>query len=96
MAGSRSASLSRRHREDRNFTRPFPPAPLLVVQGLDARLRAHVLISARRMPRVTNRYGCVTLHSYHFSVEEGLPQTQGLLWVAGEQLRAVCENVVWT
>jgi transposase InsO family protein len=46
------------------------------------------------LPRTTNRYGCVTLHSYHFYVAEGLPQTQVLLWVAGEQLRAVFENVV--
>ena len=45
-------------------------------------------------PRTTNRYGCVTLHSYHFYVEAGLPQTQVLLWVAGEQLRAVFENVL--
>jgi transposase InsO family protein len=37
------------------------------------------------VPRTTNRYGCVTLHSYHFYVEEGLPQTQVLLWVAGER-----------
>ena len=45
-------------------------------------------------PRVTNRYGCVTLHSSHFHVEAGLPQTQVLLWVSGEQLRAVFENVL--
>jgi len=45
-------------------------------------------------PRTTNRYGCVTLHSYHFYVEEGLPKTQVLLWVYGEQLRAMFENVV--
>jgi hypothetical protein len=43
---------------------------------------------------MTNRYGCVTLHSYHFSVEEGIPKTQVLLWVAGAQLRATFENVV--
>jgi transposase InsO family protein len=36
------------------------------------------------LPRTTNRHGCVTLHSYHFSVEEGLPRTQVLLWVSGE------------
>ena len=36
----------------------------------------------------------VTLHSYHFYVEEGLPKTQVLLWVYGEQLRAVLDNVV--
>jgi hypothetical protein len=34
------------------------------------------------------------LHSYHFYVEAGLPQTQLLLWMAGEQLRAVCEIVI--
>jgi hypothetical protein len=45
-------------------------------------------------PRTTNRYGCVTLHSYHFYVEAGLPQTRILLWVAGEQLRAVFENAI--
>jgi hypothetical protein len=45
-------------------------------------------------PRTTNRYGCVTLHNYHFYVEAGLPQTQVLLWMAGEQLRAVFANVV--
>jgi hypothetical protein len=45
-------------------------------------------------PRITNRYGCVTLHSYHFYVEAGIPQTQVLLWVAGEQLRAVFEHVI--
>jgi hypothetical protein len=45
-------------------------------------------------PRTTNQYGCVTWHSDHFSVEEGLPKTQVLLWVYGEQWRAVFENVV--
>src|SRR5882724_4223281 len=30
-------------------------------------------------PRTTNQHGCVTLHSYHFHVEAGLPQTQVLL-----------------
>ena len=45
-------------------------------------------------PRTTNRYGCVTLHSYHFYVEAGLPQIQVFLWVYGEQLRAVLDHVV--
>jgi transposase InsO family protein len=45
-------------------------------------------------PRTTNRYGCVTLHSYHFYVEEGLPKTRVLLWVYGHELRAVHETVV--
>ena len=42
---------------------------------------AHALFS-----RTTNRYGCVTLHSYHFYVEQGLPRTQVLLWVYGQAL----------
>jgi transposase InsO family protein len=45
-------------------------------------------------PRTTNRFGCVTLHSYHFYVEAGLPQTQVLLWVAGTQLRAAFDHVI--
>jgi transposase InsO family protein len=45
-------------------------------------------------PRTTNRYGCVTLHSYHFYVDQGLPQKQVLLWVYGQELRAVCEQVL--
>ena len=45
-------------------------------------------------PRTTNQYGCVTLHSYHFYVEQGLPRTQVLLWVYGQALRAVFDNVV--
>ena len=45
-------------------------------------------------PRTTNPYGWVTLHSYHFYVEQGGPQTQVLLWVYGEQVRAVVDNVV--
>jgi hypothetical protein len=46
------------------------------------------------VPRTTNHYGCVTLHSYHCYIEEGLPHTQVLLWVYGEQLRAVFDNVL--
>jgi hypothetical protein len=46
------------------------------------------------MERTTNRYGCVNLHSYHFYIEEGIPHTQVLLWVYGEQLRAVLDHVV--
>ena len=33
------------------------------------------------LPRPTNPYGCVTLHRDHFDVEQGVPQTQVLLWV---------------
>jgi hypothetical protein len=54
-----------------------------------ARCFSHALF-----PRTTNRFGCVTLHSYHCYVEEGLPHTQVLLWVYGERLRAVFDNVL--
>jgi transposase InsO family protein len=36
----------------------------------------------------------VVLHSYHFYVEQGLPKTQVWLWVYGEQLRAMLDNMV--
>jgi Integrase core domain len=45
-------------------------------------------------PRTTNRYGCVTLHSSHFYIEQGVPKPQILLWVYGEQLRAVLDHIV--
>jgi len=45
-------------------------------------------------PRQTNQHGCVTLHSYHFYIEEGLPRKRVLLWVYGDRLRAEFENVV--
>ena len=62
--------------------RLYPPQEL-------ARKFAHALF-----PRTTNRYGCVTLHRYHFYVDQGLPQTPVLLWVSGEELRAVFDNVL--
>jgi hypothetical protein len=76
----------------------LPPIPVDVLGTAKGRIYAEDELvrcfSQALFPRTTNRYGCVTLHSYHFYVEEGLPQTQVLLWVAGEQLRAVFENVV--
>ena len=75
-----------------------PPIPLVVLGEAKGRLYSPTELDrkfARALfPRTTNRFGCVTLHSYHFYVEQGLPQTQVLLWVYGEQLRAVFENVV--
>src|SRR5215467_7044612 len=35
-----------------------------------------------------------SVHSYRFYVEAGLPKTRVLLWVYGEQLRAVLDHVV--
>ena len=76
----------------------LPPIPVEVLGTAQGRLYTPDELarhfSQALFPRVTNRYGCVTLHSYHFYVEAGLPQTQVLLWVAGEQLRAVFENVL--
>ena len=54
-----------------------------------ARKFAHALFV-----RTTNHYGCVTLHRSHFYVDEGLAQTPVLLWVAGEELRAVYDHVL--
>jgi hypothetical protein len=34
------------------------------------------------------------LHSHHFYVAAGLPQTRVLLWVSGEQLRAAFDHVI--
>jgi transposase InsO family protein/transposase len=75
-----------------------PPIPVEVLGAAKGRIYAQDELarhfSQALFPRVTNRYGCVTLHSYHFYVEAGLPQKQVLLWVSGEQLRAAFDNVV--
>jgi len=75
-----------------------PPIPLRVLGDAKGRLYAPDELTRKfsqaLFPRTTNQYGCVTLHSYHFYVEAGLPQTQILLWVYGEQLRAVLDHVV--
>ena len=75
-----------------------PPIPLEVLGEAKGRLYSleelERKFSRALFPRTTNGYGCVTLHSYHFYVEEGLPKTKVLLWVYGNELRAVFENVV--
>jgi transposase InsO family protein len=75
-----------------------PPIPIEVLAEAKGRIYSQDELAQKfslaLFPRTTNRYGCVTLHSYHFYVEEGLPKTQVLLWVYGEQLRAVFDNVV--
>ena len=74
------------------------PIPLVVLGQAKGRLyTAEALaqkFSRALFPRTTNRYGCVTLHWYHFPVAEGLPQTQVLLWVYENQLKAVRDSVV--
>jgi putative transposase len=75
-----------------------PPIPLVVLGEAKGRLYTSEELSRKfshaLLPRTTNPYGCVTLHSSHFYVEQGVPRTQGLLWVYGEQLRAVLDNIV--
>jgi transposase InsO family protein len=74
------------------------PIPLHVLGEVKGRLYTPQELErkfARALfPRTTNRYGCVTLHSYHFYVDQGVPQTQVLLWVYGPELRAVFDNVL--
>jgi transposase InsO family protein len=76
----------------------LPPIPVEVLGEVKGRLYAPEELarhfSQALFPRTTNRYGCVTLHSYHFYVEEGLPHTQVLLWVSGERLRAAFDHVI--
>jgi hypothetical protein len=83
--------------------RRHPPIPLEVLGEAKGRLYTPEELtrhfSQAVFPRITNQYGCVRLHRYHFYVAEGLlaeglPHTQVLLWVSGEQLRAVFENVL--
>jgi transposase InsO family protein len=78
--------------------RRLPSIPIEVLGPAKGRLYtpeelAHAFAQAV-FPRTTNQYGCVTLHSYHFYVEAGLPYTQILLWVAGTQLRAAFDHVI--
>jgi hypothetical protein len=75
-----------------------PPSPLEVLGEAKGRLlppdELARTFSRALFPRTTNRYGCVTLHSYHCYVEAGLPKTQVLLWVYGNALRAGFDTVV--
>lgn len=75
-----------------------PPIPLKVLGQTKGRLYTPNELmrkfSQALFPRTTNLPGCVTLHSYHFYVEQGVPHTQVLLWVSGEQLRAMLDSVV--
>jgi hypothetical protein len=74
------------------------PIPLHVLGDAKGRLytprELERKFSRALFPRTTNRYGCVTLHSYHFYVDQGLPQKPVLLWVYGNELRAVFDNVL--
>jgi hypothetical protein len=75
-----------------------PPIPLQVLGRAKGRFYTPDELTRKfsraLFPRVTNPYGCGTLHSYQCYVEQGVPHTQVLLWVYGEQLRAVLDNIV--
>jgi transposase InsO family protein len=75
-----------------------PPIPRVVLGEATGRLYSQEELDRKfaqaRLPRITNRYGCVTLHRYHFYVEAGLPHTQVSLWIDGAQLRAIMDHVV--
>jgi len=75
-----------------------PPIPLQVLGKATGRIYSAEELNRHfahdLFPRTTNPYGCVTLHHYHFYVEQGLPTTPVLLWLSGDQLRAVFDNVV--
>ena len=66
-----------------------PPIPLQVVGQAKGRFYTPDewtrKFSRALFPRTTKPYGCVTLHSDHFYGEQGVPHTQVLLWVSGEQ-----------
>jgi hypothetical protein len=63
----------------------FPPIPVAGLGEAKGRLYAQDALLRKFVhavfPRTTNQYGCVTVHSYRFSGEEGVPQTRVLLWV---------------
>jgi transposase len=75
-----------------------PPIPLEVLGAAKGRLYTPDALARKFVqglfPRTTNHYGCVTLPSYHVYGEAGVPKTQVLLWVYGEQWRAVLDNVI--
>lgn len=78
-----------------HFTPPIPQAVLGEATGqLLTPEELHRRFAQALFPRTTNRHGCVTLHRYHFYVEAGLPTTPVLLWIDGDALRAVFDNVV--
>ena len=69
--------------------RRLPPTPVEVLGTAKGRPYAPEAparhFAQAVFPRTTNRYGCVTVHSYHVYVAVGLPHTQVLPWVAGTQ-----------
>jgi hypothetical protein len=78
------------------FASPIPIEVLAEANGrLDSPDELARKFSRAVFPRTTNRYGWVTLHRYHFDIEEGVPHTHVLLWVYGEQLRGVLDHVVF-
>jgi hypothetical protein len=75
-----------------------PPMPLVVLGEATGRSYTPEELprkfSRAWLPRTTNPYGWVTFPSSHCYVEQGVPQTQVLLWVYGAQWRSVVDKVV--
>jgi hypothetical protein len=75
-----------------------PPIPLMVLGQAKGRLYTAEALAQKFAhvccPRLPNRYGCVTLHRYHFPVAEGFLQPPVLLWVEEPQLKAVWDSMV--
>ena len=68
--------------------RRLPPMPVEVLGAARGRLYTpdeltHHFAQTGFL-RTTNRYGCLTWHHAHCSVEAGLPRTPVWLWVAGD------------
>ena len=57
----------------------LPPIPVEILGEAQGRCYFQEVLTEKfayaLFPRTTNRYGCVTLHSYHFYVESGVFQT---------------------
>jgi hypothetical protein len=74
------------------------PLPLHVLGASKGRLSPPQALARKcaqaLFVRTTHRYGCVPLHRSHCDVDQGLAQTPVLLWVAGEDLRAVYDHVL--
>jgi hypothetical protein len=60
----------------------LPPIPVEILGAAQGRCYPQEVLAEKfahaLFPRTTNRYGCVTLHSYHFFYRGRYPQEPGL------------------
>ena len=68
----------------------LPPIPVEVLEAAQSRRYPPEVLAKKfahaLFPRTTNRHGCITLHSYHFYIEAGIPKSQVLLYDQGSPL----------